>query len=182
MSSHSTRRQLHRYPNKFFVESGTYIGDGVAEALQCGFQVIKSFEIFPALAQQCQNRFLGVPNVEVILGSSSKLLFEHIKDMDGNITFWLDGHYSNTGTGYDPDNICPLLLELEQIKLHPIKTHTIMIDDRRLLIPSTNGGMDGMFDISEEQVVKKLLEINPNYKIRYEDGCEPNDIIIAYIA
>jgi len=64
--------------------------------------------------------------------------------------FWLDGH---------PDGVDgnPLWGELESIKLHPIKTHTILIDD----IPI-------YFD--PKQVESKLLEINPNYTFVYENA------------
>jgi hypothetical protein len=64
--------------------------------------------------------------------------------------FWLDGHPD----GFDGN---PLWGELESIKRHRIKEHTILIDD----IPI-------YFD--PKQVEEKLLEINPNYVFTYENA------------
>jgi hypothetical protein len=55
------------------------------------------------------------------------------------------------------------------------KNHTILIDDRRLL------GTDEFMFITEDQIREKLLEINPDYEITYEDGYQANDIIVARI-
>lgn len=178
----SNRRQLHKYPNKWFVESGTYYGDGVQDALSCSFQNIISFEVEPKLYEYSLQRFKYYSNVTLVKGSTASLLYEYIKDINENITFFLDGHYSQGVTGYDPNYICPLLKELDQIKEHKIKTHTIIIDDRRLLRKSSDNGMDGLFDITEEEVVMKLKDINPEYKIIYENGHIENDIIVATVS
>ena len=62
-----------------------------------------------------------------------------------------------------------------QIKRHNIKTHTIMVDDIRL--------MDNIhFSVTKDKVIKKIYEINPNYKIKYyDDECAKEDILVAYI-
>ena len=77
--------------------------------------------------------------------------------------------------GCDPETRCPVLFELEQIKKHDINTHTIMVDDMRL--------MDGNhFPVFQNEIVKKLLEINANYKLKYyDDYTSTNDILFAYI-
>jgi hypothetical protein len=69
--------------------------------------------------------------------------------------FWLDGH---------PDGIDgnPLWGELNAIKYHNIKTHTILIDD----IPI-------YFD--PKQVEDELLKINPNYVFTYENALNENN-------
>lgn len=176
----STRRQFHKYPNRYLVESGSYFGDAIADALNCGFENVISFEVKKDLYEHCVKRFKGAEDkVKLILGSSAKLLYEGIKDINEPITFWLDGHYSSGVTGYDPENISPILRELEQIKRHPIRSHTIMIDDRRLFKSSSNGGLDGLFDVDEAVIIEKLLDINPNYTIIFENGHIENDIIVA---
>jgi hypothetical protein len=79
------------------------------------------------------------------------------------VVFWLDAH---------PTCSSPILDELAVIAQHPIKTHTILIDDRRL--------MQGWWrNVHEIQVLHALKAINPAYKIRYIDGHEPDDIIVA---
>lgn len=177
----SVRRQFHKYPNKYLLESGSYLGEGISDALNCGFSTVISFEVKEDLYDHCIKKFRGNPKVKLVLGSTANLLYDVIKDIDEPITFWLDGHYSCGITGYDKDCISPLVKELEQIKRHHIKTHTIMIDDRRLLKPSNSGGLDGYFDVTEEEIIKKLLEINPEYRIRFEDGHQNSDIIVAHL-
>jgi hypothetical protein len=91
-----------------------------------------------------------------------------LKLIDESALFWLDGH---------PDGISgyPLWEELNQIKNHQIKTNTIIIDD----IP---------IYFNQNEVEQKLLEINPNYSLQYENALNEsnNDVyenyrIVAYI-
>jgi hypothetical protein len=178
----SNRRQFHKYKTNCLVESGTQLGYGIDDALSCGFKNIRSIEISPSYYATVKERFKNNPNVQLYHGNSVNMFYDLIADLNEPVTFWLDGHYSCGGdSGFDEKHVCPLLKELEQIKKHHIKTHTILVDDRRLLVPSSNGGMDGFFNITEKQVIDKLLEINADYKIIYEDGWCPNDIIVAYI-
>jgi hypothetical protein len=71
--------------------------------------------------------------------------------IDEPVTFWLDAHESSATS--------TLLQELEVLKNHPIKTHSILIDDLRMWKRHKIG-----FDT--EILKEKLLEINPNYKIK----------------
>lgn len=177
-----SRRQFFKYPNKVLVETGSFHGEGIEEALLAKFEKIISFEIVPALHQECLVKFKGNEKVQLILGSSANLLLETIKSIETPITFWLDGHFCFGPSSYDPDFICPLLQELEQIKQHPIKNHTILIDDRRLFVRTPAKGLDdGMLDVSEAEVIEKLKSINPDYNIKYENGIQPGDIIAAFV-
>lgn len=101
-------------------------------------------------------------------------LYDVIKNINSSITFWLDGHYSGYDTAQGDENN-PILKELEQIKKHHIKNHTILIDDIRLC-----GGF-WFDDITLEQIISKILEINKNYTISYVDGYVKNDILVAQI-
>ena len=175
------RRPFALFKNKILVESGSFTGDGIQQALDDGFEKVLSFEVCTQLYNHCVQRFENEKRVELINGSSATQLLDEILKINEPITFWLDGHYSAGITSYDPNHICPLILELYQISQHPIKTHTILIDDRRLMTASTNNGIDGNFDVSEETVLEKLKQINPNYKISYLDGHVEKDIIIAQI-
>ena len=174
------RHPFAKYPNHVLVETGTYMGDGVQAALEAGFSRVISFEVVPHLHKCSSQRFKGNKAVELICGSSATKLFDTIRDIKEPITFWLDGHYSTGLTGYDPEHICPLLQELEQIKKHG-SHHTILIDDRRLLRIDAVAAANDAFGVDEATIRAKLLEINPRYNIKYEDGYVPNDIIAAYI-
>ena len=110
----------------------------------------------------------------MIQGDSGKILGSVIASLNAPITFWLDGHWS-AGDTAKGESITPLMAELDIIRQHPIKTHTILIDDIRFLDSA------GFEWITSDAVLKKIKEINPNYKIRYEDGIVPNDVLVAYI-
>ena len=176
-----SRRPFGNFKNKTLVESGSFCGDGIQQALDDNFERVISFEVSKELYEHCRKRFQNDARVELIYASSATHLFDRVEKISEPITFWLDGHFSSANTSFDPDHVCPLMLELEQIAKHPIKTHTILIDDRRLMIPSKDGGKDGHFDVSEAEVVAKIKEINSNYTISYLNGHVENDIIVARI-
>jgi hypothetical protein len=168
----TTSQVFARYPNPYFVESGTWVGDGVQMALDAGFKKVRSIELSPIYFARSSKRFNGNPAVQLYQGNSGEMLYEVIKDIQVPITFWLDGHYSGGDTARGAKKT-PILEELDQIKRHPIKTHTILIDDMRCC----NG--DWFDFISKEQIIKKVLEINPNYQITYDAGCTPTDVLVA---
>jgi hypothetical protein len=177
----SIRRPFIFFKNKYFVETGTHKGDGIQEALDAGFEVIHSYEVFPPLFVESSKRFEGNSNVHIHLKSSVNM-YDELSKIEEPITFWLDGHNSGTNneTGFDPENFYPLLKELHAISKHPIKTHTILIDDRRLLIP-TNECTPHSIGFSEAKVLEAIKQINPDYTIEYRDGYCKDDVILAYI-
>lgn len=179
-----SRRPFHNHKNDVLVESGTYMGDGIQYALECGFKKVISFEIDTKLYNNAKKRFSNNPNVK-IFNKSSIHLFDQIKDIDTDITFWLDGHFSDGVTGYDQECPYPLLKELESISKHHIKTHTILVDDRRLLkkheIKHSSEIDPSTIGYDEEQIINHIKMINKNYEISYEDGHIKKDIIVASI-
>jgi hypothetical protein len=167
-----SRAVLAKYPNKTFVETGTNRGGGVQVALDAGFERIISIEINENLYAHSRNRFRENENVAILLGDSSRLLWKAIKGINHEITFWLDGH-----TAYED---IPILEELELIGQHHIKTHTIMVDDRRAM------GSPIWRGVTEKQVIKAIKKINKNYSISYEETIEKSvhgqkDIIVATV-
>lgn len=102
------------------------------------------------------------------------MLFKVIRNIDCPITFWLDGHYSGGNTGKRIKR-SPILEELKQIAQHPIKRHTIIIDDVRCI-----GSVD--FDGTTLEMVKQhIYAINPKYRIKFYRGTVKDDILVAYI-
>lgn len=163
-----------RYLNPVFVETGTCRGNSVIRALASGFETIHSIELSPRLYYFSSKAFAQNPNVTIHHGDSGKILYDVIKDIDQPITFWLDAHYSG-GETERGDVMTPLLAELDQIKNHPMKNHTILIDDMRCC---------GTYDfegLSKDRIIQKLLEINPEYQFTYEDGYVANDILVARV-
>lgn len=171
----TTSKVFAKYPNAYFIETGSLLGDGIQMALDAGFQKVYSIELAPHYYEKCRERFAGNSNVLVFLGDSTYVLPELMKHIHAPATFWLDGHYSwgiSSGKG---ELNSPILAELESIRQSAIKTHTILIDDIRLL------GTEHFDYVTLDQLIIKLLEINPNYTITFENGYIENDVLVAYI-
>lgn len=170
---------LKKYMNPIFVETGTFHGDGIKEAINVGFDKIYSIEVKQEFYQECSKKFyyeINKGQVELILGDSQYALSDLVKNLDKPTTFWLDAHTHEGGKGHKN---CPLYEELEHIKSHPIKCHTILIDDLRL-IKSRNAW--GGHDVTVEGLIEKIKKINPNYQIVFEDGHVEKDVLCAYIS
>lgn len=161
--------------NPYFVETGSYIGEGIMFALHAGFKKIISIEIADKYYDICANRYASNKNVTIIKGDSAYMLFDAIKDINENITFWLDGHHSCGDTGLGA-YWSPLIQELKQIKQHPIKTHTIIIDDVRCWRE-----FNPVHGFTINECIEIVKEINKDYTFTYADGFEKEDILICKI-
>lgn len=175
---------LLKYVNNVFLETGTFQGDTIYRVANnniCNPQKIISLEMSDIFFNNCVKRFKDNSNIFLHLANSKYDLYDIIKNIDSHITFWLDGHWSATpNVGCDAETICPILEELQQIKQHNIKTHTIMIDDIRLM--NLNENKFNGFPVSIKQIIDIILEINPNYIIKYyDDDWASKDILVAYI-
>ena len=166
---------FHNYRNQYFVETGTNGGGGVLSAIQAGFRNLQSIDNDLAHVKFSRKLLMRYRNVKIWHGDSAVLLWEMIKDIPGQITFFLDAHRFPAED--DGMKNCPLMEELEQIRLHPIKTHTILIDDM-------NCCSQLAFDyITKEDLIRKLYEINPQYRISFitggSEGEAPENIMLA---
>jgi len=157
------------------VETGSYQGDGIQDALDAGFEKVISFEYAKHLADKCRERFKDQSDKVLIVNGSSRDLFSYIKDIKEPITFWLDAHWSQMDTGHEPTGYCPVLAELEAISKHPIKTHSILVDDVRLF-----GTWE--FDMIDlKRLIQGALKVNPLYNLKFLDGHVKDDIIAFFI-
>lgn len=169
---------FERFPNYYFVETGTYAGDGIKFALRARFPEIHSVELDHTFATRARIMFSRFKNIHIWEGDSGVILWNVIKDMKKPITFWLDGHNGFPDPKSKAKNT-PLMEELDQIKQHSIKTHTILIDDMHCC-----GTL--LFDfLTKEQIMQKIWEINPNYEITFVAGGDaaeyPNNIMVARV-
>jgi len=166
---------LSKYVNPIFVETGTADGGGVKTAIECGFERIYSIEINQDKQLRNLERFRGIKNVTLVNGDSIEELERLIPIIDMPATFWLDAHLTKRYKG--AKTRCPLYQELEIIKTSPIKDHTIMIDDMRVVGKETWGKL-----VKHEEIIEHILAINPNYKISFEDNTmAENDIMVVQI-
>jgi hypothetical protein len=164
---------LKDYLNPVFVETGSYKGDGIQSALDAGFKSVISFEASSELWEKCSERFDENFSVACVLANSAHSLRHIIAPIKTPITFWLDAHecgiayFENGKGGYDEIHTYPggkvILAELEQIAQHPIKTHTIMIDDWTIF--------------GTREIEEKLWKMG--LRTEYIDGTKKNDILIA---
>jgi hypothetical protein len=169
-----TIKALFKFENKdcCFIETGTESGATLAVALDIGFSKVKSIEAGEDSYNKCCDRFSDDERVTLYHGSSANRLYEMCKDEDGDLFFWLDGHYSGGDTFLSDNQICPLYEELDQIKKLKNNTHTILIDDIRDVY-------NGYMQVDMEVLKNKLLQINPEYKLSFLPGYQKDDIMMA---
>lgn len=170
------------YLNPVFIESGTYAGEGVRAALRAGFESIISIELSDYYFSLCRERYKNFSNVQLLYGDSVLVLPKVLKNINQCCTFWLDGHWmggeeviKKTGI-YD----VPLMEELKIIATHPIKEHTILIDDMRL-VRDKNSEWGPLINFCTCDIEEMIHSINPKYKITYVDGYKSDDILVAQV-
>lgn len=167
-----------QFKNYYFIETGTFGGGGLSKAVNCGaFKEFRSIEYDERIFRDGVAKFAGMNNVRLWLGNSAEDLWDMIKDIEQPATFWLDAHIFPPRL--DGGKNCPLIEELEQLSWHPIKTHTILIDDM-------NCAGTAAFDyLTKEDLIHKIYEINPDYQIYFiaggDAGEAPENILVAII-
>lgn len=172
---------ISRYPNRVFVCTG--IGS-LYNVFDTEFLEMYSLEKDPILVEHFHTvlpRYLGcntirkTKKIEVILGDYTTNLFQIIEKTSDPITFFLGSFIPNPD---ETNQTNTLLKELDQIKKHPIKTHTILIDYIHRVDTLLCANM------ATDAIIKKLLEINPLYKLTFETGGhlgkEPKAILVAH--
>jgi len=181
--------KLYKKSYKTFVETGSYVGDGIQKAVAAGYENIISIELSEPHYNNCKKRFDGVDSVGLVQGDSADILLPTINEINEPIVFWLDGHYS-CGKTAKGKYWSPILQELDAISKHPINTHTIMIDDMRCWRVDNPEFKFGHLDIEE-----KIKAINSDYQLLYfrpsSQFSEPDqkswpegllgDILVAFI-
>ena len=150
-----------------FVETGTAGSSGLVHAFKVGFDNFYSVDVDKGFYNDAMYMFEENDNVTLVHGDSSEALKVWLKEIDEKCMFWLDAHPNNPSDKIIPNQI--LSAELNVIKEHSFKEHTILVDD----IPV-------YFD--EEDVKNQILEINSNYKFELRDGnARPQSILCARI-
>jgi hypothetical protein len=164
----------HNY-NPVFIETGSYAGEGIKNAIFAGYPSIHSIELTDKYYQYCKSYFKYNANINLHHGDSLVELPTILRKINQPCTFWLDAHYSGGDTNF-VNSLTPLMKELEIIKNHHIKEHTILIDDLREWsrdFPAIGFGI--------EDIKANILEINPNYIFSVADGHVAGDILVAEI-
>jgi hypothetical protein len=113
-----------------FVETGTYEGESALKMSQY-FKRVFTIEASDNLFKISQHKLKKFDNIEAYLGDSRKIL-NSIIEIENNVLFWLDAHWSG-GNTYGENDECPVIEELNAIFKHK-KNYAILIDDARLFI------------------------------------------------
>lgn len=164
---------------KIYVETGSYTGESISRAIAAGFKQLHSIELSDKWYRVCCNRFRKNPGVKLYHGASEKVLPQVVSKIKEPAVIFLDSHWSK-GTTAKGENPVPLLLELEALSTMPLRNHTILIDDIRLL--GSKQAADGVWqDVTLDKVIEAVRKINPKYGISYVDGFEPGDILVARV-
>ncbi|MDR1516902.1 MAG: hypothetical protein LBS52_02185 [Dysgonamonadaceae bacterium] len=113
------------------VETGTYTGEMIYMQRK-NFKSLHSIELADYYYTRAVERFKKYKHIKIWHGDSARILPSVLSEINENVIFWLDGHYSGGVTaGNNPgEKKCPLFSELEAIYPHggnPI----ILIDDAR---------------------------------------------------
>jgi len=164
---------LEKYVSKNFIETGTFQGDTIVKALECGFENIYSIEIDPKLHKNCQKRFADKSNVHLYLGDSHLIIPQILKNISAPSTFWLDAHPNGVSSCVGKYK-CPILSEINSILNHNIN-HTLIIDDRHLFV---GAGIIDWDSVRESQIMAEIKK-HGRTRISYEDGRQPNNIIVV---
>lgn len=183
---------LKKYLNEVYLETGFYKGESLTNAINVGFKNIHSIEINEDFYNEGIQKFKksGLNSTVFLYNGTSRVLLKNILEkIDGKITFFLDAHdldYKNTNKSlYSEVDNCPIIEEIDIIKNHHIKNHTIIIDDIRVFDGLDNNGIPYSWakntNISSQVIKNKILEINSDYKFIFEKGIIDNDVLVAYV-
>lgn len=129
-------------------------GDTVA-AMRSGIDRLFTIELDPVLFSAAQARFRGDSKIRVIFGNSATELDHLLPQLTQPALFWLDGHYSGSGTARGTIDT-PILKELETILRRTEQDHVILVDDARCV------GSDPA-DPSIEEVRRLVISRRPAY-------------------
>lgn len=169
-SSDTLRRHKH---GSIFIETGTFMGDGIKHALDAGFTSVHSIEINEDLYTRASRAFQKDPRVTVWFGDSADVLPRILRHIGPQkCTVWLDAHASGPLKG-GASGGSPVLQELKAIAEAPTAHCLIMIDDRRLF-----GSAEWDY-VTEPQAIEALEKIPRTYEISHEDGFVRDDILVC---
>jgi len=118
-------------PEATWIETGTYLGE-TTHVLGRRAKHVFTIEPAVALAERARERFNGRANITVIEGPSELMLEPLLRDIQGDVCFWLDGHFSS-GPTFQGTADTPIVEELDIIErnLTRLGRVVILVDDIR---------------------------------------------------
>ena len=121
---------------KYFIETGTLVGDAIEYMRKFEFDRLISFEIIKELVDKATKRFANDKRIQIIHGDSSKALHKILHEVSGNTLFWLDAHFPGADIGInkytddiDSDTNLPLEREIKSISTRIGSYNDVIIID-----------------------------------------------------
>ena len=120
--------------NSPWIQTGTFLGK-TTNFLKERYSHLYTIEPEVSLYNNALERFNG-KNVTLYNDTSENVLPKLLKNLSGNLNFWLDGHYSE-GITFKGKKNCPVEDELNAIEINLVNFNqiTILIDDVRCFLP-----------------------------------------------
>lgn len=180
MSLPTNKPFLVNYPNTWYVETGVWRGDSIQLALDAGFSKILGIDVDPASVDFCRDRFdfknrIHGDRIDLRCGDSAQHLGWLLESVTEPATILLDAHWQlleGTERGKHP---FPLLEEIAQIACHPIKTHTIIVDD---LLYMTHPMVTGW---NYTDILGALAQVNSAYRFELLANPVVNNLLVAHL-
>ena len=151
-----------------FIETGTYLGQGVRAALTAGFTKIYTIELYEPNYRAAVIKFQHNLNIRCLYGDSRNILESILLlHKDEAPLLWLDAHGSGPGTA-ETDFMEVLAGECSIIKrVMGVRPFILLIDDY--------GGQGGPGYVDPEHgIVKLVTGLWPEAIITTEDGYQQN--------
>lgn len=114
-----------------FIETGSFKGGGIQQALDIGFKHVHSVELDNNLYIKAESRFRGDSRVKCWHGDSKDVLPTILNDVKSAALVFLDSH---------SDSNTPLIDELQMLANCQIR-HTIIIDDVDMVLQQIGWGV-----------------------------------------
>ena len=165
----------NRYNLSTYFETGLSRGRGVDSALSSGFDKVYSIDVCKRWIDEGREKYDD--SIVTLIHGDSQHIFDHIKDIDERILFFLDAHNDHSNLDGENSSVhCPIAQELEAISKHHIKNHIIVVDDVNIInstqesITAVGGEFKGREcvnwgkNIKLDLIKEQILEIN-NYEL-----------------
>ena len=154
-------------------------------ALKCNFNKLYCIEIrqdWVEIGQETFKEDIQKGRYNLYLDDSTNMKkYLTGDDFKNKTMFFLDAHVDNSNI-HNYKKKCPLFEELSAIANLERKDNIILIDDLRYLKKPFPWGEKSYGNIIFlEQIKKKILSINKNYKFSTLNGVIDDDVLIAYI-
>lgn len=131
---------ISKYSIKYYVETGTGVGECLKYVLNYDLEEFHSIEIHPKLYESAKSKLENISNCKIHLGNSYEILPIILQKITSPTLFFMDAHFPGADFGYsgygsesDYNKRLPLENELKVIsKFKDTSKDVILIDDLRI--------------------------------------------------